>query len=1530
MFFGKKNLHHSRRRSQATNQRSRSHHMTRLALRTLRHEALEAREVLAATWEPMGPAPFVNGGVEAVSPNNEANGVIHVVLPHPTDVNILYAASANGGVWRTNNAQATSPTWTPLTDDLASGSVGAMAMDPTNPQRIVAGFGRYSSFGDSGEIGGLILTEDGGATWRSIRDPLLLGKNISGVAINGDRIIVTAGGGFHVGQDLPQGGLFRSLDGGNTWTEIGVIPPDRNFPDEIVPFQAFDLVADPTDRNRFYIGVGRYGVFPLSGDTTGDGPGFYVGDAYEGVFRSDDGGATWSNITTRDPKMTLIRQMLIDNRVPTTNVELAVSRTGRVYNTIFGADNLFYLGYSDSNGGAWLEMDIPQTQEQNGISLLTGAGSIHFSIVADPVDPNTVYVGGSTQEGDFTLGNSLGARDFTGKLFRGDTRQPSILNVVDPATGQLAFNAYSPQWEHLTHSNRITAMREGGTRRGSAPHADSRDMAFDAAGNLVQGDDGGIYRRTLPRSNQGDWYSINGNLQVTELHNVTYDSVSNIILGGSQDNSTLMQVAANSLVWKPVPLDKGQQVDSNIFRNSFGDGGDVVVDDTSDPNYSYRYISIQGLGDFRRLKFDANNMLVEDKALTVITQNHPFVTPVTLNRVDAKRVVYLSYDGVWESPNRGERFLPVFGPTQQVVRSQNNGAMVAGGRRNGVDDPSILYVASGRDVFIRVDMVNGLRAVQGQFPGGEIRSVALDRQDWTNSYVIDRDNIYVSYDIGNSWGDITGNLFDLGAGELRSLEFVNGPSGAGYVIVGTNRGAFVMSEAAPGKWTELGELPHAPVYEMEWDVRDNVLLAGTLGRGSFIIRDAAKTVEQVGLQNVDPVISPNTPSTTTGYVWNDLDGDGAKDENEPGVAGITVYVDTNGDNLDGLLEPAALTNIGGGYQILNVPSGNFAVRLALNPGWAQTFPSSGEHVITTTAGSTISNLTFGIRGGSGPNAGVDFGDAPSSFPTTSAQNGASHGVVAGFQLGATIDGELDGTSSPNADADGSDEDGVSISGDLISGTNVTIQVAIQNGTYPKGLLQGWIDFDGDGQWTTPGEQVFADQAVVAGNNTFVIAVPTWAKTGTSIARFRYGYERGLSFTGRAVAGEVEDYAFSVVKGGPTANNDSGYEVRRNSKDNFLAVLANDDRRPNSGTVISEFTQGSNGGTVSLAPGGSGLLYSPATNYVGDETFTYTLRDGNGVTDSATVSVTVLPDLASLRIAITDEAGKPITTIGTNQTFQLRGYVQDLTPTAGGVFAAYMDIEYPGPAVSIVGPIEYGDDFPNGQSGITTVPGVIDEIGAFDGIDRLGATEGLLFVVPMRASRTGVLTFAANPADNLPQHNVLLFDRDEPVPTSEIEYGSTSITVTGTPAAARTNPSNSLDVNNDATVSPIDALLVINALNATFAAQAEGEDSPYYLDPSADGEISPLDALLIINELNRPSQAAEGEAPSSASFASALAAGPVAAELEEAEGELVDFFAADVTASYPVTLELASTDSIFQELAAAALDGSDEETFDAIL
>ena len=208
-----------------------------------------------------------------------------------------------------------------------------------------------------------------------------------------------------------------------------------------------------------------------------------------------------------------------------------------------------------------------------------------FRVTWANTDPNIVYVGGDRQP-TFDEGasaepqtgcfdepvpswpNSLGACNYTGRLFRID---------ASLTPGQQAMP--------LTHK---------GTASMTAPHADSRGMVMSPNGELIEVDDGGIYRRTDPRSADGDWFSMNGNLQVTEFHSAAWDANTQTILGGAQDTGAPHQSKSLHRTWETI-LE--------------GDGGVVAIDVTSTPGLSIRYVSYYSLQGFTRLNFDGTNML---------------------------------------------------------------------------------------------------------------------------------------------------------------------------------------------------------------------------------------------------------------------------------------------------------------------------------------------------------------------------------------------------------------------------------------------------------------------------------------------------------------------------------------------------------------------------------------------------------------------------------------------------------------------------------------------------------------------------------------------------------------------------------------------------------------------------------------------------------------------------------------------------------------------------------------------------------
>ena len=168
----------------------------------------------------------------------------------------------------------------------------------------------------------------------------------------------------------------------------------------------------------------------------------------------------------------------------------------------------------------------------------------------------------------------------------------------------------------------------------------------------------------------------------------------------------------------------------------------------------------------------------------------------------------------------------------------------------------------------------------------------------------------------------------------------------------------------------------------------------------------------------------------------------------------------------------------------------------------------------------------------------DFGDAPDpTYPTLLASNGASHQIT-GLSLGAVVDGEPDGQPTANADGDdndinGDDEDGVTFTTLLIPGNTADVDVVAS----APCLLDAWVDFNIDGDWSDAGEQIFNSLPLVPGVNNLSFGVSVVATTGTTFARFRVSSNGRLSFDGAAPDGEVEDY--QVLLSAPEPGSISG-------------------------------------------------------------------------------------------------------------------------------------------------------------------------------------------------------------------------------------------------------------------------------------------------------------------------------------------------------------------------------------------------------
>lgn len=179
----------------------------------------------------------------------------------------------------------------------------------------------------------------------------------------------------------------------------------------------------------------------------------------------------------------------------------------------------------------------------------------------------------------------------------------------------------------------------------------------------------------------------------------------------------------------------------------------------------------------------------------------------------------------------------------------------------------------------------------------------------------------------------------------------------------------------------------------------------------------------------------------------------------------------------------------------------------------------------------------------------DWGDAPDQpYPTLAANNGAYHaipgGVSSALRLGALIDAEPDGLQDPNAMGDDTnntdDEDGVSFpfGNTLYPGTVASPVVNAGfggSGLTGSAYLQGWVDFNADGDWNDAGEQIYTDKLLTVPCNVVLpFAVPTNTVAGpaNTFARIRISTISGLGPTGSATDGEVEDYEVTIAEAVP--------------------------------------------------------------------------------------------------------------------------------------------------------------------------------------------------------------------------------------------------------------------------------------------------------------------------------------------------------------------------------------------------------------
>ncbi|HXH61564.1 MAG TPA: hypothetical protein VNI20_09415 [Fimbriimonadaceae bacterium] len=268
--------------------------------------------------------------------------------------NTFFIGVNNGGVWKTNDAGRT---WKPIFDGAPTGSVGDVAVAPSDPGVIYVASGESLRRPDLSVGKGMFKSSDGGKTWSHIG--LQDGQQIGPILIdpkNANRVFVAVVG--HPYGPNEQRGIFRTLDGGKTWKKVLYKDPDTG---------GADLAFDPKDPNTVYAVMWESRQGPWENGQW-EGPG-------SGLFKSTDGGDTWRQLTKGLPTT--------EEGLGKIGISVAPSN-GNVIYAMVAAGQKSGIYRSNDAGENWSLVDDERR--------LSGRGDDFAEIKVAPDDADTVYV----------------------------------------------------------------------------------------------------------------------------------------------------------------------------------------------------------------------------------------------------------------------------------------------------------------------------------------------------------------------------------------------------------------------------------------------------------------------------------------------------------------------------------------------------------------------------------------------------------------------------------------------------------------------------------------------------------------------------------------------------------------------------------------------------------------------------------------------------------------------------------------------------------------------------------------------------------------------------------------------------------------------------------------------------------------------------------------------------------------------------------------------------------------------------------
>jgi photosystem II stability/assembly factor-like uncharacterized protein len=373
----------------------------------------------------------------------------------PHQPNLFYMAPVNGGVWKSDDY---GNTWNPIFDQEPTGSVGAIAVAPSNPNIIYVGSGEGLQRPDLSVGDGVYKSVDAGKTWTHL--DLSDAQQITAIVVdpqNSDRVFVAAEG--HPYGPNPVRGVFRSVDGGKTFEKV--LYKNENT-------GAADVVMDPSDPQVLYAALWAARVAPWEVRS-----GEYFITPGSGFYKSTDGGSNWHEVTQGLPTE--------DDGLSRIGIAIAPSNPKRLYLNVETKKDKAGIYRSDDAGESW--------QLVNSDHRIGGRGPGAMGIAVAPDNPDVLYVANTASwkstDGGKTFGGWKGAPggdDYqriwisaeNPQLIAISADQGAAVSVNGGETWSSWYNQPTAQFYDVTTDNRFPYWVYGGQQESGSVATKSR------------------------------------------------------------------------------------------------------------------------------------------------------------------------------------------------------------------------------------------------------------------------------------------------------------------------------------------------------------------------------------------------------------------------------------------------------------------------------------------------------------------------------------------------------------------------------------------------------------------------------------------------------------------------------------------------------------------------------------------------------------------------------------------------------------------------------------------------------------------------------------------------------------------------------------------------------------------------------------------------------------------------------------------------------------------------------------------------